>query len=137
MKVSTFFILITVILFGIDLDGEVRIGNRKIDRNTIAHAFIFFGKAVFLLFFSTLLLVITETLHDKQFSFIEMFYEVVSAFGTVGLSLGITGKLSLLGKLVIIFTMFAGRVGLVTMAISIVERKKVFIDVPSEEVLIG
>ena len=137
IKVSTFFILVAVIIFGVNSDGEMRIGNRKIDRNTIAHAFIFFGKAVFLLFFSTLLLVISETVKGKGFSFLEMFYEVVSAFGTVGLSLGITGKLSLLGKIVIIFTMFAGRVGLVTMAISIVERKEVAIDVPSEEVLIG
>ncbi|MBN2510968.1 MAG: potassium transporter, partial [Spirochaetales bacterium] len=137
IKVSTFFIIVAVIFLGIDYDGELKIGTRKIDRRTIAHAFLFFGKAVFLLFFSTLLLVITETSASKGFSFLELFFEVTSAFGTVGLSLGITEVLSSAGKGVVIFTMFAGRVGLITMAISFIEKKEAMIDVPTEEVLIG
>jgi trk system potassium uptake protein TrkH len=47
----------------------------------------------------------------EPFLVVQIAFEVVSAFGTVGLSLGITPQLSYVGKIVIIFTMFAGRVG--------------------------
>jgi trk system potassium uptake protein TrkH len=43
--------------------------------------------------------------------FLELLFEVVSAFGTVGLSTGITGGLSVLGKIIITGTMFVGRLG--------------------------
>ena len=48
-------------------------------------------------------------------TFIQLFFEVVSAFGTVGLSTGITPSLSALAKLVIISVMFIGRLGAVTL----------------------
>ena len=50
----------------------------------------------------------------------ETMFEVISAFGTVGLSLGITAELSALGKMIIIITMFAGRVGLLTLAYALI-----------------
>jgi len=50
----------------------------------------------------------------------ESFFEIISAFGTVGLSLGLTPNLSGLGKVIIIITMFAGRVGLLTLAFSLI-----------------
>ncbi|MBN2858599.1 MAG: potassium transporter TrkH [Candidatus Delongbacteria bacterium] len=47
----------------------------------------------------------------EQFPFYQVFFEATSALGTVGLSTGITGMLSPLGKITLIFLMFAGRVG--------------------------
>jgi trk system potassium uptake protein TrkH len=44
----------------------------------------------------------------------EVFFEVISAFGTVGLSLGTTAKLSSLGKIMIVLTMYIGRIGPLT-----------------------
>jgi len=48
--------------------------------------------------------------------FVDNVFETISAFGTVGLSLGLTGHVTAAGKLVLILTMFIGRVGLLTLA---------------------
>jgi len=53
---------------------------------------------------------------------LDYLFEVVSAFGTVGLSLGITSKLSVMGKLLITMLMFVGRVGLLTFAFVVVKQ---------------
>ncbi len=55
----------------------------------------------------TMLLSITEQGHD----FMLYLFEATSAFGTVGLSMGLTPELSPIGRVLIIFTMFAGRLG--------------------------
>ncbi len=57
------------------------------------------------------------SLSEKGQDFIKIIFEVFSAFGTVGLSLGITSQLSSIGKLIITITMFIGRVGPLTIAI--------------------
>jgi trk system potassium uptake protein TrkH len=51
-------------------------------------------------------------------------FEVVSAFGTVGLSLGLTSKLTVAGKVVIILTMYAGRVGVLTVGAALMARRR-------------
>ena len=70
--------------------------------------------------------------------FINVVFESFSAFGTVGLSLGLTPQLTAAGKLVIILTMFAGRVGLITIAIArpLPERQQP-LQYASEKVLVG
>ena len=70
--------------------------------------------------------------------FVDNLFEVVSAFGTVGLSLGLTPKLSVLGKLTIILTMIIGRVGLLTLAFALArppQRGEVVY--PDESVMVG
>ncbi|HJV44881.1 MAG TPA: potassium transporter TrkG, partial [Bacillota bacterium] len=67
-----------------------------------------------------MLLTITE--HGKDFLMI--LFEVTSAFGTVGLSMGLTPELSHIGKVLIALTMFAGRVGPLTIAYALAQRKK-------------
>lgn len=66
--------------------------------------------------------------------FAEILFETVSAFGTVGLSLGATPALSGFGKLIVIVTMFAGRVGLLTLAFALAQPSKegeiVYLDEP-------
>ena len=52
---------------------------------------------------------------EPEYSFIQNLFEVVSAFGTVGLSTGITPELCVAGKVVIIIVMFIGRLGAVTL----------------------
>lgn len=52
---------------------------------------------------------------EPEYSFVQLMFEEVSAFGTVGLSTGITPDLGVASKLVLIFTMFAGRVGAFTL----------------------
>ena len=65
------------------------------------------------------LLTITET-----YDFLRIFFEAVSAFGTVGLSTGITPELSITGRILIIITMFAGRLGPLTLTLALVKRQR-------------
>jgi len=70
--------------------------------------------------------------------FVDNLFEVVSAFGTVGLSLGMTSHLQGLGKVFIILTMFVGRVGLLTLAFALARPPQrgeiVYVD---ESVMVG
>jgi trk system potassium uptake protein TrkH len=66
-----------------------------------------------------LLLTLTEGLR-----FIDLLFETVSAFSTVGLSVGITPGLSMAGRVIIIVTMFVGRLGPLTMALALVQRQQ-------------
>ena len=70
--------------------------------------------------------------------FIDVLFETVSAFGTVGLSTGITPGLSVAGKAIIVFTMFAGRLGPLTLALSLVQRQqRTVYRYPQDDVRIG
>lgn len=72
-------------------------------------------------------------------SFMNIFFESVSAFATVGLTLGITGSLTTIGKIIISITMFIGRLGPVTMALafSMKGKSKASIKKPEEKVMVG
>ncbi len=85
---------------------------RKIPTEIIAKSFMLAFLAVLLVCFSTLILCILE----PEYSFIQLFFEVVSGFGTVGLSTGITPDLHPVSEFVVIVTMFVGRVGPLTIA---------------------
>lgn len=70
--------------------------------------------------------------------FVDNLFEVVSAFGTVGLSLGLTPKLSMLGKVTIILTMIIGRVGLLTLAFALARApQRGEVVYPDESVMVG
>jgi trk system potassium uptake protein TrkH len=82
----------------------------------------------------TMILTVTE---NKEF--LDLLFETVSAFGTVGLSTGVTSSLSIIGKVLIIITMFAGRVGPLTLALAIGRRQTQNNNIryPKEDVLVG
>ena len=75
------------------------------------------------------------TIHD----FLSVFFEVVSAFSTVGLSLGITPYLSVAGKLILSILMLVGRVGPLTLALAIGQKKanNASVKYPRGRIMIG
>jgi len=145
IKVNTFFILMALITAKIRGSEMVPLFKRKIPELVIDKAL-----AVFAAFFLTiagaiLLLLVTETyfggywkLVQHEF-FLQLMFEVVSAVGTVGLSTGITPHLSYAGKMIILFLMFAGRVGPLTLVIGLQTRRKTHIkfDYAEEDVMVG
>ncbi|MEW5818527.1 MAG: potassium transporter TrkG, partial [Spirochaetota bacterium] len=138
VKVTTAFLVIVSAFRGMEAGSELRIGRRKISGKAIAKANMFMLKAMLLLFCGTFMLTITEiSLRSDSKAFLEILFECFSAFGTVGLSLGITPELTAPGKIVVILMMFAGRVGLISMAMSVARRVKRDVDYPVGEVLIG
>jgi trk system potassium uptake protein TrkH len=79
------------------------------------------------------------TIHEESRGlFLELLFEVVSAFGTVGLSVGITSKLSTLGKLILVVVMFIGRLGPLSIAVALSAREsRSTIQYAEENVMIG
>jgi trk system potassium uptake protein TrkH len=84
----------------------------------------------------SLLLTITE--HSAQYDFLAIVFEATSAFGTLGLSTGLTPDLSPLGKIIIIITMFIGRLGPLTFAFALsLKSTHSKIRYPESNILIG
>jgi trk system potassium uptake protein TrkH len=135
IKVSTVFIIIIMMIRHPDSAGDIQIGKHRITGYTLNRATVYFLKALSLLLAGALMLSLIEGPHGAAFD--KIVFEVVSAFGTVGLSLGITPELSVAGKLVIIGIMFAGRIGLVALSFSLVHVKKYDITYPEGTVLLG
>ncbi|MCF8019563.1 MAG: TrkH family potassium uptake protein [Vallitaleaceae bacterium] len=109
--------------------------DRRIPRNTIKRALAVIMISLFVVMSVTMLLTITE-----NGSFMDILFEAVSGFATVGLSLGETQKLSQIGKLIMSLTMFIGRLGPITMAVALTirnEKKKINIRKPEEKVMVG
>ncbi|MGL5100747.1 MAG: potassium transporter TrkG, partial [Fusobacteriaceae bacterium] len=82
--------------------------------------------------------VILLILTSDGFRFEQIVFEVISAFATVGLSMGITSELSVFARILIIMTMFIGRLGPLTFALAIGEKKrKEKFTYPKENILVG
>lgn len=93
----------------------------------ISLSFVVTGTAVFLI-----------ALLDSEKDLLKVVFECVSAYSTVGLSLGITGDLNNAGKLVIIMTMFIGRVSMLTILIAVLRKvQSLKYRYPTEEILIN
>ncbi len=134
IKTTTFRILMICTRSVLRGQEEVILYNRKVPLNLILKAVaVLFGSALTVIIY-TLIISFLET----DFKMIELFFEVVSAFGTVGLSMGITANLSALSKLVIILTMYTGRVGVILLMAAIVgDPKPSVINYPEENLLVG
>lgn len=110
---------------------------RKTFSNTsVSRALVVLLFSLAVVFFSTLLLTITENMNE--FKFMDLLFEEVSAFATVGLSRGITSSLSIPGKVIIIASMFIGRLGPLTLAFAVsAPGAEENIEYPRENIMIG
>jgi len=142
VKTSTFGILLAMVKTWFQGQERVHLFNRTLPREVIAKALSVIVVAAAIIFFFTTILLMTELravsyIHSRG-QFLELFFEVVSAFGTVGLSIGATPKLTFAGKLLIILLMFIGRLGPLTLAIALAHKEaKGKFQYPEENVMIG
>lgn len=133
VKTTTFGLLISSIISVISMKDELILFNRRISPRTKDKAFAICTIAVLLIALDVLILSATE-----KASFMEIVFEVVSAFGTVGLSTGVTPALSVTGKIVLVITMLIGRVGPLAIGFSIRGKcKLVPIKYPEGGILVG
>ncbi|MEH7416620.1 potassium transporter TrkG, partial [Neobacillus drentensis] len=119
IKTTTFTTLIGAVWSQIRGKEDVIFYRQRIEYETIYKALTVTLSGLFLVIFMTLVLTISEKGHD----FLAILFEVTSAFATVGLSMGLTPELSDIGKILIMFTMFAGRVGPLTIAFAVAMRR--------------
>lgn len=107
IRTTTFAIIILAILAFARGKSSIKIFGREIDDQDMIKSFIVITVAMMITGTSVILLAYIE-----PFSITAIIFEVCSAFGTTGLSMGITADLSTSGKLIIIFLMFVGRIGI-------------------------
>jgi len=133
IKTTTFFVLVLSIVTILRDQRFNTIFRRRIPFAVVNRAFAILVAAVSVIIVVTLLLG-----YSQDFSFMQIYFETVSAFGTVGLSTGITPGLSDFGKIVIMLCMFVGRIGPLTMVLAIGNLQGTrLVTYPEERIMVG
>ncbi|MFC3039920.1 TrkH family potassium uptake protein [Virgibacillus xinjiangensis] len=131
---TTTFALVAIFLISYARGGKtIRLFKREVYDDDLLKAVTVTLLSLIFVFISVLLMTIIE-----PFSLPEILFEVTSAFGTVGLSLGITSELSTFSKIMLMLLMFIGRVGIVTLLFVFKTTKKSGnYHYPKEKMIIG
>jgi trk system potassium uptake protein TrkH len=142
VKVTTLAVLAAAAWASIQGRPEPGVYGRRIETEVVLRALALLLLAAGFVVAVTLALTVTEpeALKARGITtnvFVRLQFEVLSAFGTVGLSAGITPALSAYGKVLIILTMFVGRVGPLTLAVALAARPAAGIRYPREQVWVG
>jgi trk system potassium uptake protein TrkH len=129
--VATVFLSVRAMVLGRD---DVEVAGRTIPKNIVYKSVSILVIFVGLLVVFFLALLITE----KEQEFHAVLFETVSALATVGVSTGITPELTPLGKLLVIFLMFVGRIGPLTLALAVGERaERTALRYPEGKIMVG
>jgi len=133
IRTTTFALALIFILTYIRGGNSIRIFNREIYEEDLMKAVVVTFVGLILVFSTILIMSVIE-----PFSVTQILFEATSAFGTVGLSLGITGELTTFSKILLMFLMFIGRVGIITFLFIFRSKKgKVNYHYPKEKIIIG
>jgi len=134
IKTSTFAVATLNILSLAKGKTRVEIFRREIADITIRRSFAIISLSFIVIGIAIMLI----SIFDSELSLKDIAFEVFSAFGTVGLSLGITAKLSGISKIVLIIVMFIGRVNMLTLVIAVFKKeKRKNYRYPTEEIIIN
>lgn len=133
IKLTTFIIILLAVMTFIKGKSKIVVFRKTINDTYIVKALAI--TIISILFVITAIFLMTIT--EKQ-PFIVIAFEVMSAFGTTGLTMGLTGNLTEIGKEVIIFIMFLGKLGPLTLVFSFARRQtEQKIRYPQEDILTG
>lgn len=134
VKTTTMRILVDCTRTVLRGKGEVVCYDRRLPTDLILKAVaVVFGSLM-----SVILATVLLSWAEPNLPFLALFFEAVSAYATVGLSMGITGSLSLVSKLIVILTMYAGRVGILLLISAVIgEAKPSNIRYPEDDLLVG
>ncbi|WP_191268063.1 TrkH family potassium uptake protein [Nocardiopsis terrae] len=133
IKVTTFAILLLVAYANVRGEPTVHAAGRRLSQATVSQATTVVLLSLGLVLSATLVLM-TVT----PFTLDQVLFETTSAFATVGLSTGITGDLPVSGQLVLVFLMFVGRIGPITLASALAMRRRSrAYELPEERPIVG
>jgi trk system potassium uptake protein TrkH len=139
IKTTTFGVLILNIKHIFQNKSKTIYQERQIPRSVIRRVYEIVFLYFVIILISSFILLITEKL--PLYNGIEyVVFEVISALGTVGLTMGLTPDLTVFGKILLMFLMFIGRIGIMTVIYATISRKKVdedLIQYPEEEIVVG
>ena len=152
IKTTTLAVLVLCVINFILGKNEINVFKKNISFDIVRRAIVIFAISIFIVIIAILGLLISEiSLQEemytskvasfKTFTFMDIFFEVVSAFGTVGLSLNVTTGLSVIGKIIISCLMIIGRLGPITISIALFKNKKEnkenIVSYPKGNILVG
>lgn len=133
IKTTTFGTLIALVVSSVRGHDEVRLFGRRIPDDIVKRSV-----AIIVIGFTLVLTVTMVISLSDGLPFMPVLFEATSAFGTVGLSLGITPMLTPIAKVALSFTMFAGRVGPMSLALALAhDRINARIRYPEERIIVG
>ncbi len=133
IKLTTAAVLIFIVWTEVRGETAVNVGSRRLPRSIQRQALTIISLASLAVITATILISLTT-----KFTTDQIFFEVISAFGTVGLSTGITPEMPPFGQFILMALMFGGRLGLVVVATALAVRQtKVHFEYPKERPLIG
>lgn len=132
IKLTTFMVIILGVISFLKGRREIEIAKRSISENFIFRSLAI--STIALIFISIALIIMSIT---EKAEFLQILFEVISAFGTVGLSMGLTTSLTIIGKLIMVFIMFLGKIGPLTLALSLAKPVIPKIKYPNEDILTG
>jgi len=122
IKVTTLGVILVSIYNFVKGKRDIEIFMKRIEYTTVIKAVSIVGIAVFLINVVTFILTLTEI--NKGFDYLDMLFETISAFATVGLSRGLTPELSNIGRILLSIVMFVGRLGPLTVAFAFLKQHK-------------
>jgi len=138
IKTTTLFVVLVSIYNYLRGEHSVSVFKRRIGQEIVIKSFmIFFVCFVWILFISCFIYWINDTFYFPKFSYKEILFETVSAFGTVGLSLGITPYIDNFSKILLIITMLFGRIGGITLLSFLLAKEPKEIKYLEEHIAVG
>lgn len=133
VKTTTFAVLVLSAVTSARLSSSITVFKKRLEEKTARQACAVVVVYMFALVAAIMIMCVAE-----PFSLKYIVFEAVSAMGTVGVTMGITPSLTILSKYIIIFLMYAGRIGGLTLMLTLAEkRKQVAVKRPVEQILIG
>ncbi|MBE0670538.1 MAG: potassium transporter [Anaerolineales bacterium] len=131
---GTFIVLALTFWSYIRRRGSARIFSRTIPPDTVRRALAVLTISLFVVFNATWLILLTH----PHATLDQVLFEVISAFATCGFTLAFTGQLNLFGQLIIVFVMFWGRLGALTIILALAGTpRRELVEYPEGQVLIG
>lgn len=121
IKINTLAVIVMGMVAVFRGRRDIDIGKKRIDFSLVSQALAVFVSCLILVITATLIICAIEP--DEIAPFRSVLFEVVSALGTVGLSLSLTPVLSTASKCILILLMYAGRVGILTLALALGESR--------------
>lgn len=137
IKTATAVVIFMTIVSVVRGREDTEIFKKRISKEIVYRALAITVISLGLVIAVTMILSITE---QPNIPFEYLLYEATSAFATVGLTLGLTTKLTFVGKIIICLTMYAGRVGPLTIILALAKNRNIksgTIKYPEDKILIG
>lgn len=132
IRTTTFIVIVLAVAAYMRGRSEVFVFRRELHQEDIRKSFVVFFVGINLVVCGTVSLLVVE-----RFTLVQILFEVCSAFGTSGLSMGITPELSTVSKYVLCFLMFVGRIGIIAFLFLLKKEQRLGYHYPKERVIIG